>query len=92
MDVYNQNTEECEPVTISEEDEITILQYHSSFIYEIDFKFYIIIGMGKYVENKDPGMFEFFKIEKCLAELRYNPDLSLCDIEFYIRELNKNKT
>lgn len=34
VEVHHENTEQCEPVTIGEDDEITILRYHSFLIPE----------------------------------------------------------
>lgn len=87
LDAYVEFEEDkYETVTISEDDEITILHYQSFLDFAVDFQFNVIVGIGKYVERNKSG---FYKIEKCLAKLRYNPDLTSYDIEFYIDSLAK---
>ena len=70
-----------EKVLINDDDEITIIHYMSYCDLGDDAGFTVIIGIS---ESNEGEKFGFFKIEKCLAKLRYNPDLSLYDVEFYI--------
>jgi hypothetical protein len=78
-----------EPVTINDDDEITTIHYMSYCDLGEDVGFTVIIGIGDFIKGKSPNELSLFKVEKCLAKLRYNPDLSSYDIEFYISEHNR---
>lgn len=85
--VYNIDKSISENVSISENDEITITSLKSIFIFNIDFYYEVEIAIG--VFKKDIENYYFYTVDKCLAKLKYNEDLSLYDIDFYIRELNR---
>lgn len=92
LDAYIEYKEdEYETVTICEDDEITVLHYHSFLDFGVEFEFNVIIGIGEFVKGRTPQLLSAFKIEKCLAKLSYNYDLSLYDVEFYINEMNRKK-
>jgi hypothetical protein len=80
---FEYEEDKYEKVTITDDDKITIIHYLSYCDLREDVGFTVIIGIGKFDEGKK---FDLFKIEKCLAKLRYNPDLSMYDVEFYINE------
>lgn len=91
LDAYIELEEDkYESVTICEDDEITILHYQSFLDSGSDFQFNVIIGIGEFVENQK-GNLAFSTIEKCLAKLRYNSDLSSYDVEFFIDENHREK-
>ncbi|HET9502895.1 MAG TPA: hypothetical protein VFO93_05100 [Hymenobacter sp.] len=86
LDAYNEIAEQTEHVIVSVNDEITPIIYRSSLEFN-DFYYQVVIGLGNFVENKD-GIY-FFEVEKCMAKMKFNYDLSLYDIEFYVSEFNK---
>lgn len=88
LDVYNQVTEQIERVTVSVNDTITPIIYRSAFEFN-DFYYQVVIGLGRYTKN-EAGNY-FFEIEKCMAKMKFNYDLSLYDIEFYMSEFNKTR-
>ncbi|RFS21171.1 hypothetical protein DVR12_17715 [Chitinophaga silvatica] len=51
-------------------------------------RYYLVVGIGKYVEDTELG---FFTIEKCLVQLKYNDDLTFYDAELYIEELSRQR-
>lgn len=90
LNAFFENEEDkYETVTISEDDEITVLNYHSFLDFGFDLEFNVIIGIGEFVKGRTSALAAFFKAEKCLAKLRYNPNLSLYDVEFYLTEYNR---
>lgn len=93
LDAYIELEEDkYETVTIDDNDEITIIHYMSYCDSGDDVNFTVIIGIGEFVKGKTPNEFSLFEVEKCLAKLRYNADLSLHDIEFYINEMNRKRS
>jgi hypothetical protein len=90
LDAYIELEEDkYESVTICEDDEITILHYMSYCDLGDDVNFTVIIGIGEFIKGKTPNEFSLFKVEKCLAKLRYNADLTSYDVEFYISKHNR---
>jgi len=90
LDAYIELEEDkYETVTIDNDDEITIIHYMSYCDLGDDVGFTVIIGIGEFLKGKTPNEFSLFKVEKCLAKLRYNPNLSSYDVEFYISEYNR---
>lgn len=93
LDAYIELEEDkYETVTICEDDEITIIHYMSYCDLGDNVHFTVIIGIGEFVKGKTPNEFSLFKVEKCLAKLRYNADLSSYDVEFYISKLNRKQS
>lgn len=66
-------------VRISASDDITVYKYESSYQFDEDFYFYITVAIGEFRERNEHG---FYAVEKCDAELKYNYDFSLYDVEF----------
>lgn len=89
---YEYEDEKYETVTISEDDEITIIHYRSYSDSGDEVHFTVVIGIGEFIKGKTPNEFSLFKIEKCLAALSYNDDLNLCDVEFYISKMNRKRS
>jgi hypothetical protein len=86
LDVFNQITAEKERINLSVDDVITPIIYRSSFEFN-NFYYQVVIGLGDYIENEIGNY--FFEVEKCMAKMKFNYDLSLYDIEFYVSEFNK---
>ncbi len=83
---YNQIAEQTENVIVSINDTITPIIYRSSFEFN-DFYYQVVIGLGDFIANE--GGNYFFEVEKCMAKMKFNYDLTLYDIEFYMSEFNK---
>jgi hypothetical protein len=86
LDVYNQVSEKIDYVVVSVNDTITPIIYRSAFEFN-DFYYQVVVGLGKYIENEAGNC--FFEVEKCMAKMKFNYDLSLYDIEFCMSEFNK---
>lgn len=86
VEVYNIDTTIIKKVTITGKDTITINSYKSIFIFDTDFYFELEVAIGEFEKNDEN--YSLFKVEKCIAKLKYNEDLSLYDVDFYITGLN----
>ncbi len=71
--------ETSKEVRVSVADDITIYKYESSYEFDVDLYFNITVAIGRFRERNERG---FYGVEKCDAELKYNGDFSLYDIEF----------
>lgn len=85
--VLNLDSSESEIMILNENEIVTPISYKAIYRFETDFYYEVVIGLGIFVDDKVNQ--SLFSVEKCLAKLKYNDDLSLYDIEFYIEEVNK---
>jgi hypothetical protein len=74
-----------EEVEIKKNDELTIISYTTKLTNSNNLYFQITVAIGAYNEQG----YETFTVEKCLAKLKYNYNLTIYDIDFYLTELNK---
>ena len=87
VEVYNRDTMETENQVISVRDDVNIISYKARYVYHTDLYYSVIIAIGDYIP--DSHFIALFTVNKCLAELKYNADLTLYDVEFYSTEFNK---
>jgi hypothetical protein len=73
---------------LSQKDEIHVVKYVVDYDVIAGLHYYLEVAIGKYVEFVDMG---FFTVEKCLAKLSYNSDLSFYDVELYVQNLYKQR-
>lgn len=66
-------------VKINTNDTLTIYRIQSRYEFEINMYFFVTVAIGKYIKPDQHGL---YSIEKCSAQLKYNDDLTLYDIEF----------
>jgi hypothetical protein len=80
------NYDECKTVLISGNDEINILSTKCKYDFTNNFYYEVLVGLGKMVG--DPVHRHFYTLDKCFANLKYNDDFSLYDIDFYYNNFN----
>jgi len=67
-------------------DSINIISMSCEFWHKIDIHYSVLVAIGIFEPNEKQQ--DLFKTEKGLAKMKYNEDLSLYDIEFYVHESN----
>ncbi len=87
--VLNLDSSESEIIVLNENEIVTPISYKAIYRFETDFYYEVVVGLGIFVDDKVNQ--SLFFVEKCLARLKYNDDLSLYDIDFFIEELNRLK-
>jgi hypothetical protein len=76
--------EQKKSVALNGTEDLIILAYDFKYQIRSGMYFELIVGIGEYQQRGT-----FFSIEKCLAHLKYNDDLSYYDIEFFYTNMSQ---
>jgi hypothetical protein len=85
IELLNVDTNESEAILLNKNDQLKVLSYSSMYLHNGDFYFEVLVGMGQCNEKGDG----FVTVEKGMANLKYNNDLSLYDIDFFTDQASK---
>lgn len=81
---YNKSLCKSEPYMITLNDGLTIYSYHVIDNIEIGFECHVSVALGNYKKE-----IQLFSTDKCIGVFKYNGDLNLVDINFFIEECFK---
>lgn len=81
IDVYDYVKKTSDLVKLCLDDKVTIIRY--KFFYEIEMGYDITVKVAIGEFQRDTQAIGLFTVEKCLADIKYNDDLEVYDVEFY---------